>query len=223
MKVLAIDTASEACSVALLIEDKLFQNLEIMPTGHSKLILKMVDDVLNQAACGFKDLDVIAVDTGPGSFTGLRIGIGVAQGLAYGNNLPVIGVCSLEALTSGVDVGIWMPAIDARMNQIYCGLYEISNSPSKSRPAQLVGPVVVNPTELPFAVNTEINGLGSGWDAYADSIISGIPDFEVNWLANRYPEARQIAQIAQSMGKTSTINPLNLQASYIRNEVVKPA
>ncbi len=218
MKILALDTATEACSVALLDGNEIIQEIEIQPTGHSRLVLQMVDKVLAEAGLGLQDLDVIAVDSGPGSFTGVRIGLGVTQGLAYGANLPVIGVRSLEILATSMRSGLVMPAIDARMNQIYCALYAVADG---DRPRQIQAPVVVDPVLIPFSPESPVSGLGSGWDVYADAISSGIRSKALHISKNCYPEAKHLARVAQIMGFESATDPCLLEAAYIRNDVVR--
>ncbi len=222
MKILAIDTATEACSVALSTAQEIIQKYDIQsigqPAAHSRLVLQMVEDVLQKSNFRLGNLDAIAVNTGPGSFTGVRIGLGVAQGLAYGADLPVIGVCSLAVLAASIESGVVLPAIDARMNQVYCGLYEVVKS---SKPIQLYHPVVVNPGSMPFPVNKSACGLGSGWDVYGDAIIAGIGHNEINRLSVRYPEAKYLAKVAQQSGLESAVAPMQLQATYVRNNIVE--
>ena len=218
MKILAIDTATEACSVALLNGDEINQEIEIQPTGHSRLVLKMVDKVLVDAGVGLENLDLIAVNNGPGSFTGVRIGLGVTQGLAYGAHLPVVGVCSLEVLAVSIPSGLVMPAIDARMNQIYCSLYSVTDG---FRPVQKYSPVVVRPDQIPFVVKEPVFGLGSGWDTYADTITSGIKSNTLQVMKDSYPQAKNLARVARSIGLESTTEPCRLQAHYVRNEIVQ--
>ena len=218
MKILAIDTATEACSVALLNGDELNQEIEIQPTGHSRLVLKMVDTVLGDAGFGLENLDLIAVNNGPGSFTGVRIGLGVTQGLAYGADLPVIGVCSLEVLAVSIASGLVLPAIDARMKQIYCSLYSVGGG---LRPVQQHSPVVVRPNQIPFGTKEPVFGLGSGWDVYADTIASGIKSTKLQVMKDSYPQAKNLARVGRLMGLESAVEPGQLQASYVRNEIVQ--
>ncbi len=227
MKILAIDTATEACSVAVATVTDVMQKCAIRPIGqppaHSKWVLRMVDEVLQESGVSLHNLDVIAVNTGPGSFTGVRIGLGVAQGLAYGADLAVSGICSLEVLaasvtTASVGASRVFPAIDARMNQIYCGLYDVVNN---AKPRQRHPPVVVDPAAIPFQLNESTCALGSGWDVYADAIITAIGHNQINGLSGRYPEAKYLAKIAQQSGITAALTPLQLQATYVRNNIVR--
>ena len=122
MNLLSIDTATEACSVALSgTGDTILERYQIKPRGHSNLVLTMTEDVLLEAGISRHDLDGIAFDSGPGSFTGIRIGLGVAQGLALALDLPLLGVSSLMALAEGSGVNAVLPAIDARMGEVYWG------------------------------------------------------------------------------------------------------
>ncbi|MFA0231771.1 tRNA (adenosine(37)-N6)-threonylcarbamoyltransferase complex dimerization subunit type 1 TsaB, partial [Vibrio sp. 10N.261.45.A7] len=126
-KILAVDTATENCSVALVIGDQVFARSEEAPRDHTKKILPMVDEVLKEANVALTDLDAIAFGQGPGSFTGVRIGIGIAQGLAFGADLPMIGVSTLAAMAQGSyrkfgETHV-ATAIDARMSEVYWARY----------------------------------------------------------------------------------------------------
>ena len=95
MNYLALDASTEACSVALQVDDKVFTRYELCPQSHSLQLLPMVDDLLKEAEIELSQLDGLIFGQGPGSFTGVRIGVGVAQGLAFSAQLPVVGVSSL--------------------------------------------------------------------------------------------------------------------------------
>lgn len=222
MKILAIDSATEACSVAISTAQEIVQEYALQsagqPAAHSQLVLQMVESTLQKSNLSLSDLDAIAVNTGPGSFTGVRIGLGVTQGLAYGAQLPVIGVCSLAVLAASIDSGMVLPAIDARMKQVYCALYEVDKN---TKPLQRHPPVVVYPSEIPFAVDKPIYGIGSGWDVYGDAIIECLGHGEITPLPAHYPEAKHLAKVAQQSGLESAVPATQLQATYVRNNIVE--
>ena len=119
MNILTIDTATEACSVALQFDQTLFTRYEVCPQQHSQKILPMVDAVMKEAGASLTELDGLAFGRGPGSFTGVRIATGIIQGLALGSQLPVAGVSTLAAMAQQVinsgDVSDVAVAIDARL------------------------------------------------------------------------------------------------------------
>ena len=123
MRILAIDTATEACSVALWNDGTIKAHFELCPREHTQRILPMVEEILAAGDLTLTDIDALAFGRGPGSFTGVRIGIGIAQGLALGANLPMIGVSTLATMAQGA----WrkngatrvLAAIDARMGEVY--------------------------------------------------------------------------------------------------------
>ena len=122
MKILALDSATEACSVALYLDGAVFEQCEVVKNQHSAMLLDMVESAMRDNNVQLSELDAVVYDKGPGSFTGVRIGAGVAQGLALSANLPVLGISSLEAMCSQCSDGFVLPAIDARMGQVYWSL-----------------------------------------------------------------------------------------------------
>lgn len=128
MRILALDTATEACSVALLDRDHCYYLSEICPGEHTQRILPMVDQLLKQRSVCLSQLQAIAFGRGPGSFTGVRVGIGVAQGLGLGANLPLLGVSTLATMAQGAwrvtEVSRVLTAIDARMGEVYWAEYQ---------------------------------------------------------------------------------------------------
>lgn len=127
-KILAVDTATENCSVALIMGNEVIARCEYAPREHTTKILPMVDSVLAEAGVKLNQLDALAYGRGPGSFTGVRIGIGIAQGLAFGADLPMIGVSTLAAMAQGSyrteQAEQVVAAIDARMGDVYWGQYQ---------------------------------------------------------------------------------------------------
>ncbi len=130
MNILAIDTATEACSVALKYNDTIITRFEICPQQHSRRLLPMVDEVLKEAQVALPDLDLLAFGRGPGSFTGVRIATGMIQGLALGTGLKVAGVSTLEAMAFEMasktedKAALIAVASDARMNEVYFAVYK---------------------------------------------------------------------------------------------------
>ena len=129
MKLLAIDTSTEGCSVALLNGSELLHLDEVCPQQHSKRVLPMVQQLLNESGLILQQLDGIVFGRGPGSFTGVRIGVGVTQGLAFGADLPVYGVSTLAAMAQAAyrlhGAKQVISAIDARMAEIYLGFFAL--------------------------------------------------------------------------------------------------
>jgi tRNA threonylcarbamoyladenosine biosynthesis protein TsaB len=194
VKLLAIDTATEACSVALSgIGDTILERFKIESRGHSNLVLHMVEDVLAEAGISRTDLDGIAYDNGPGSFTGIRIGLSVAQGFALAFDLPLLGVSSLMALAEGSRVNAVLPAIDARMGEVYWGRLA-QDKESVEGWVWRDEARVSTPAAVPGLAADEI-GVGSGWDGYSDAF--GVSEINgQRWLRDRCPRASDIAQIA---------------------------
>ena len=124
MRILALDTSTEYCSVALWQDGVVVERCELAGQKHSEMLVAMLDALLHEAAVKLGQLDGIAFGKGPGSFTGVRIACGVTQGLALGANLPVVGVCTLEALAEASGKSRVIAALDARMGEIYHAVYE---------------------------------------------------------------------------------------------------
>ncbi|MEC9413568.1 MAG: tRNA (adenosine(37)-N6)-threonylcarbamoyltransferase complex dimerization subunit type 1 TsaB, partial [Pseudomonadota bacterium] len=128
MNILALDTCTEMCSVAILKNGELFEQSLLTQRGHSEKILGMLDEILAQADCSLADMDCIAFGRGPGSFTGVRVGVSVAQGIAFAAKLPVVPVSTLAAVAQraidehGADhIAV---AMDARMQEVYSATYQ---------------------------------------------------------------------------------------------------
>jgi len=124
MKILAVETSTEYCSVALWQDGTVNERCELVGQRHSEVLMAMVDALLKDAALGIKDVDGIAFGKGPGSFTGVRIACGVAQGLALGLDVNVVGVCTLQALAEASGKEKVIAALDARMGELYLAAYE---------------------------------------------------------------------------------------------------
>ena len=170
-KLLALDTTEEACSAALLIGAEVVERFAIAPRRHSELILPMMDGLLAEAGLHLGDLDALAFARGPGSFTGVRIAASVAQGVAFGADLPVVPVSSLQALAQGGArehaVHAVLGALDARMYEVYWGAYR-ADAAGMVRP--VVDECVCAPDQVPMPDRDTWIGVGSGWASYAEAL-----------------------------------------------------
>ncbi len=223
-RLLAIDTSTEACSVALYDGVQMCERVVDAPREHVQRILPMIDAVLTESVLALHDLDAIAFARGPGSFTGLRICLGVVQGLAYGANLPVLPISTLAALgQTAVDLrqikaGNYIcAAIDARMDEIYCGWFRVGDD-------NLVIPaneeVVCKPEALPLldqvAVIGGCYGVGTGW-RYGERL----PQFARSHTdADLLPRASAVARLALVEWNNGVrLSAAEAQPVYLRNEV----
>jgi tRNA threonylcarbamoyladenosine biosynthesis protein TsaB len=193
---LAIETSTEACSAALLVGERLFERSELAPRRHAELILPMIEDLLAEADIARRQIDGIAVGRGPGAFTGVRLAISVAQGLALGLDVPVVPVSSLAALAQDVPAPAGAPilaVIDARMGEIYAGTFR----QTASGLVEAIGLESVGPAHglaLPPGAGWWV--VGSGWSAYRDVIAARLGG-EPHWADGaRYPQAHAIARLA---------------------------
>lgn len=193
MIILALETATEACSAALNIDGEIIERFEIAPRGHSELILPMLDSLLAEADISLKQVDALAFGRGPGAFTGVRIGVGVAQGVAFGANLPVVPISTLAALAQGTDVAQVLVAIDARMDEVYWGRYQ--RNPHGLMALQGEECVIV-PEQTPLAEGSGWLGAGSGWGAYGVSLGKRHAGQLLDVAADALPRAAAVSQLA---------------------------
>lgn len=220
VKILAIDTVTEGCSAALMIDGEVSEQFEVTPRGHTQRILPMVDQLLQVASISLGELDAVAFDRGPGSFTGLRITAGVVQGLAYGGGLPVIPVSSLAALASAharqTGASKLLAAIDARMGEVYWGSYLVEDGVP-----QLQGEEAVLPPEaLPLQVGQWV-GVGSGWKSYPEQMEARFSGQISAIDGEALPQAGEVARLALHHYQRGDIFPAQeAQPIYLRNQVV---
>lgn len=223
MKILALETATEACSAAVLSDGTLVERYQIAPREHNRLILPMIGEVLAECNLSLGQLDAIAFGRGPGSFTGVRIAAGVAQGLALGLDLPVLPVSTLAALsldamlTESVDRAF--ACIDARMHEVYWGVYERLADGD----LQVLGVETVCPPEsIPVTAVTTGVGIGSGWATYPDLLRERIGGGLAGVLPDRFPRAAVLARLgAVAFLKGGGLPPEQAQPVYLRDNVAK--
>lgn len=216
MKLLALDTSTEACSVAVWMDGHIHERFDL-GQHHSELILTMVQQVLAEAGLTLKQLDAIAFSRGPGSFTSLRIGAGVVQGLAFGANLPVIPVSSLAVLAQGVDAPKVLAAFDARMNQVYWGAF----ARNEKGLVELQGQeIVIAPAVVPMPEGSGWIGAGSGWDQYAAVLTVHLGSHMSESRKQVSPKARHVAELGLGLFKAGqTVSAEQALPVYVRDEV----
>ncbi|MDE1460426.1 tRNA (adenosine(37)-N6)-threonylcarbamoyltransferase complex dimerization subunit type 1 TsaB [Spartinivicinus poritis] len=217
-KLLALDTATEACSVALALNGNITEHFEIIPREHSQKILPMIDELLATAGLTIKQLDGIAFGCGPGAFTGLRIAAGITQGLSYAADLPVIPVSNLAALAHygmrQYQADSVLCAIDARMDEVYWAQYILQNNQ-----LTLLGKEVVKAPEQVEILQPERNwiGIGTGWK-YQEILNAKLTDYYIN----EYPHAYDIAAIATLLFEQGkTVSSEQALPVYLRDNVAK--
>lgn len=167
--ILAIDTSSAWCSVALSLDGQAVQfRHEAATAGASQLLLPWIESLLSHAKFSFKDLDAIAVGIGPGAFTGVRLGVAAVQGLAISQNIPVVPVCSLDAIAAQLtDMELFkishpkrlMVAIDARMEEVYWAYYDVQENrlPNRNGDIRLTRPEDLNMEGVQFLAGSALN------------------------------------------------------------------
>ena len=217
MKLLALDTSTEYLSLALLLDGKVISRGLLAGQTHSQRILPLLRELLNEAGVELNDLDGVAFGAGPGSFTGLRIGCGVAQGLAFGADLPVIGVSTLLALAEDVsDADKVVACLDARMGEVYYAAYEKTATGWE----EVVAPGLYAPTDVPMIPGTGWTAAGSGWRAYGAALDQIYAEHVNHRLPDVFPQAAAIARLAQPGFVAGLGRPASEAAPiYIRNKV----
>lgn len=229
--ILALDTSTDACSVALKRGDQLWSRFEIAPRQHAELILPMIDAVLAQAKVRKSELEVLAFSRGPGAFTGLRIAAGVIQGLGLGLDLPVVPVSTLAVLAQGA----WrvhgkqrvLAGLDARLQEVYFAAYileggemRILGTEQVSSVADLIMPSMAESDEPWF-------GVGSAWLDYDQPLLQRLtntqPDAaECDYDQELMPHAQDVALLAEfALQRGETVDVAEAVPVYLRNNVAK--
>lgn len=216
MKLLAFDTTTETCSAAVWIDGTVYERVEA-GRRHAERLLVLVDQVLAEAGTVLNRMDAIAFGRGPGSFTGLRISAGVAQGLAFGAGLPVVPVSSLAALAQGIDASAVLAALDARMHQVYWAEYvRGTDGLMELRGAEIVSA----PADVPLPPGSGWIGAGSGWDQHAAALQERLASRVSQWRPACYPQARCVATIGAARFKAGgAVPPEQALPIYIRDDV----
>ncbi len=195
---LALDASSSACSCAVWRDGEVLSRFALTPREHTRRLMPMIDELLAEAGLVPDDLDALAYGRGPGSFTGLRIAAGVAQGLAFGLERPLIGVSTLEALALAAHrqhhLRYVIPALDARMNEIYVAAYHCH----EGHLTRLLAEAVMVPEKLrlpPGHGDVDWSGVGSGWTLW-DAMPTLVQDALGQCLTDMQPSAEEMVLLA---------------------------
>lgn len=219
MNILALDSSTEACSVALLTDQNVSEKFAIIGRGHAEHLLPMIENLLDENGATLEDIDLFAYGAGPGSFTGLRIGAAMMQGLALARECKLVAVSSLAALASRWR-GQVLSVIDARMEQVYSGLYRVGDNLQ----TELLGEVAVSsPEEIHLPEEAKIIVAGSGWDRYKDQFCQMQTEKrKITGVAGQYPHAADVARLAlHEFVQGKVTDPAEALPQYIRNKVAK--
>lgn len=221
-KILALDTSTTACSVALNLDGVIDERFVVAPQDHTQRLLPMVDDLLQAHGLKLRDLNAIAFGAGPGSFTGLRICLGIVQGLAFGAKLPVIPISSLAATAAAAARELQLPAelslipaFDARMDEVYWGAYAFKAGELKALQSDAVAAPARLHNAMQSASYQNIIGVGDGWAC------AGMPRELTSAVElSVFPHAQDVARLAlKHLAEGKTLSALAARPIYIRNEV----
>lgn len=223
MNILGLDTSTEVCSVALKVGQKMNKINIPTPREHTLKILPYIDKLLKQFNISISDLNLVCVGSGPGSFTGIRVALGVAKGIAFGLNIPVVSLSSLEVMSYSAlkthNSKYIFAAMDARMNQVYFSLFHKAKTTNKLE--SILDERVIDPHEaLEFVLKYKSEAIlvGNGWDAYEElhNNLTSIHNAEIF-----YPDAEDLINLGYlSFLSGNYKSATELEALYIRNKIV---
>ena len=223
MKLLAIETATEACSAALYIDGEVSERIQVEPRRHAELILSMMDGLLAEAGLRLSQLDALAFGRGPGSFTGVRIATGVIQGAAFGADLPVVPVSTLAALAQGYfrEAGVRriLPAFDARMQELYWAACEVGTDDL----AMITGQEqVASPEEVILPEGDGWHGVGTGWATYGDLLSQRMGKAVAGIKGDKLCHARDVALLGVAgFNLGQSVSAEKALPIYLRDQVAK--
>jgi tRNA threonylcarbamoyladenosine biosynthesis protein TsaB len=222
MKLLAIDTATDACSAALYLDGAVLERFELAPREHTRLIMPMLDELMAEAGFAVTQLDALAFGRGPGSFTGVRIAAGVIQGIAYAADLPTVPVSTLAAQAQQCFTETahdWaFAAMDARMGEIYWGVYFKDDEGF----AALWGEESVAPVERAAFPDVLGMGVGSAWQAYETELCELLQGRVDVYDGTYLPRAAYIARLGVVGFERKQAVPAELALPvYLRDKVAK--
>jgi len=216
MNILALETATPMCSVALLTGRDTLERAELAPRGHATLLLPWIAELLAEAGLGYADLDRIAVGRGPGGFTSLRIGLSIAQGIALAHDLPVSPVSSLAALARAADpLGEHdriLVLIDARMDEVFAGWFRRSEQGLRLEGEERVLP----PARLQRPDQAAWLVAGSGLQAYPEAVRCALAGGIAAERPAVWPGARQVLELGLAV---QAVPAWAVEPVYVRDDV----
>lgn len=216
VKILALDTSTEYCSAAVWHDGAVVERDVHAGQTHSELLLGIIDEVLGESGVSLREVDAIAYGAGPGTFTGLRIGCGVAQGLAFAAGLPVVGIGTLLALAMGSGARRVVCCLDARMQQVYHAAYAHTGSEW----VVVHAPALYAPSLVPAVAGEDWTGCGSGFIAYRDLLMQRHGNQLTRIVPDAHPRARDIAELGvAAYGNGEAVAPDEAAPNYIRDKV----
>jgi tRNA threonylcarbamoyladenosine biosynthesis protein TsaB len=216
MKLLAFETATEACSVALWIDGTVIERFGIAPRRHAELALPWADALLADAGIVRSQLDAIAVGRGPGAFTGVRLAIAIGQGIALALDRPVLPVSTLAALALRAPDGHVLASIDARMGEVYLGAFARRDGDVQPMSAE----VVVRPDVAELPDGSGWQGVGTGFAAAERALASRLGSRLAGIDAAALPHAGDVARLAAlAWTRGEAVAPERLEPAYLRNDV----
>ena len=223
MKLLAVETATEACSAALLVGEEIRTRYVVAAKRHTQLILPMCDELFKEADLTASQLDAVCFGRGPGSFTGVRIATGIIQGIAFAYDLPVIPVSTLATIAQEVivkqkHVNI-LCAIDARMREIYWGMYK----KNEQGLATLVNEeCVIKPEQVPLPVTPMWYGAGGAWQKYQHELSERLATRLAGFNGNILPKAEFVIPLAKvAFLKAEVVSPEQALPVYLRDNIAR--
>lgn len=215
MKILSIDTSSNICTVSVLENNKLIKEIsQNNGLTHSEKLMPMIKQILEETNIKLKDIDLLVCDKGPGSFTGIRIGVATVKAFADTLNIPSIGISSLEALAYNIiNNGIICSLIDARNNNCYYGIFENIDGKYTLYDELAVDNISIILERLK-TINSPITFVGDGLINYKDTILNTLPNSifsNINELSS-YNLGLAGLNKYESIKSTEEILPLYLRA-----------
>ena len=217
MKLLAFETATEACSVAVWVDGQVCERFQVAPRRHTELALPWAEALLAEAGIARAQLDAIAVGRGPGAFTGVRLAIGIAQGIALALDRPVLAVSTLAALALRTDApGRRLAAIDARMGEVYLGAF----APEADGLRALSVETVTKPELVEPLQGNDWYGVGTGFAAVDAALQQRLQGHLHGVDSSALPHAADVARLAvQAYARGEAMAPERVEPAYLRNAV----